>query len=243
MLHLKFALNLEHLADEMIEQISSCWSNPFESPLVIFPDSKLEQWFQLRWIKKKGVLANFNKRSIDKFLFDILVGDDKRKKKLSSEMLANVIMADLLGKNGNYESLDKTGQIAKYLTTADGKLDAGRLYDFASKLAGLFMEYEISRPSQYLLGADGKMAEGILECWSQELLQNNKPLKDFFVKKTKDGKFEPVDNEPWERALYSSIFHNVKGENGKSLLTRVFEESDSEPDPEKKVKYLTLPCL
>ncbi|MBR3071324.1 exodeoxyribonuclease V subunit gamma [Fibrobacter sp.] len=243
MLHLKFALNLEHLADEMIEQISSCWSNPFESPLVIFPDSKLEQWFQLRWVKKKGVLANFNKRSIDKFLFDILVGDDKRKKKLSSEMLANVIMADLLGKDGDYGSLDKTGQIAKYLTTADGKLDAGRLYDFANKLAGLFLEYEISRPSQYLLGSDGKMAEGILDCWSQELLRKGEPLKDFFVKKTKKGKFEPVDNEPWERALYSSIFHNADGANGKSLLTRVFEEADSEPDPEKKVKYLTLPFL
>ena len=242
MLHLKFALNLEHLADEMIEQISSCWKNPFESPLVIFPDSKLEQWFQLRWIKKKGVLANFNKRSIDKFLFDILVGDDKRKKKLSSEMLANVIMAELLNKNGNYDSLDKTGQIAKYLTATDGKIDAGRLYDFANKLAGLFLEYEISRPSKYLLGPNGKMAEGILDCWSQDLLQNGKSLKDFFVKKTGD-KFKPLDNEPWERALYSSIFHNADSAGGKSLLTRVFEAADSEPDSAKKVKYLTLPFL
>ena len=249
MLHLKFALNLEHLADEMIEKISEKWKNPFECPLVIFPDSKLEQWFQLRWIKKNSVLANFNKRSIDKFLLDILVGDDKRKKKLSSEMLANVIMADLLNKDGNYESLDKTGQIAKYLkpmnSTTDGsttkdKVDAGRLYDLANKLAGLFLEYEISRPSQYLLGPDGKMAEGILDCWSQDLLQEGKTLKDFFVKKTKNGKFEPLENESWERALYSSVFHNA---NGNSLLTRVFEEADNEPDVDKKVKYLTLPFL
>ena len=243
MLHLKFALNLEHLADEMIEEISKNWKNPFESPLVIFPDSKLEQWFQLRWIKKNGVLANFNKRSIDKFLFDILVGDDRRKKKLSSEMLANVIMAYLLGRTEdnerNYEVIDKTGQVAKYLTT-DGEPDAGRLYDFANKLAGLFLEYEIARPNQYLLGPDGKVAEGVLDCWSEDLLKNGKTLKNFFVKKTKNGEFESVDNESWERELYSKIFHNA---NGKSLLTSVFEFADSEPDPEKKVKYLTLPFL
>ena len=66
MLHLKFALNLEHLADEMIEKISEKWKNPFECPLVIFPDSKLEQWFRLRWVQKKGVLANLNKSSASK---------------------------------------------------------------------------------------------------------------------------------------------------------------------------------
>ena len=73
MLHLKFALNLENLADQMIDEISSVWKNPFEAPVVIFPDPKLEQWFRLRWMKKKGVLANLNKSTIDRFLFDILV--------------------------------------------------------------------------------------------------------------------------------------------------------------------------
>ena len=73
MLHLKFALNLESLADEMIEAVSAKWTSPFEAPVVIFPDPKLEQWFRLRWMKKKGVLANLNKSTIDRFLFDILV--------------------------------------------------------------------------------------------------------------------------------------------------------------------------
>ena len=75
MLHLKFALNLENLANEMIEEISSVWNNPFEAPVVIFPDFKLEQWFRLKWMKKNGVLANLNKCYIDKFLFCILSAD------------------------------------------------------------------------------------------------------------------------------------------------------------------------
>ena len=243
MLHLKFALNLENLADKMIEEISSVWKNPFEAPVVIFPDPKLEQWFRLRWMKKKGVLANLNKSTIDKFLFDILVGDNRKLKKLTSEMLANVIMAYLLGKddgeNPNYKTLDP--KVAEYLTkqekggSEERVLDEARLYDFANKLAGLFLEYEISRPQNFL------QAEGILDYWSEELLREPGELKNFFVKKTRDGKsVVPVDNESWEKTLYSKIFHNV---NGKSLLTRVFDKADSEPDEDKKVKYLTLPFL
>ena len=244
MLHLKFALNLETLADEMIEAISSVWTNPFESPVVIFPDPKLEQWFRLRWMKKKGVLANLNKSTIDRFLFDILVGDNRKLKKLSSEMLANVIMAYLLGKEDgttpNYETLDSN--VAKYLTKMDGEkktLDEVRLFDFSNKLAGLFLEYETSRPKDFLQNDEGNVAKGILDYWSEEQLKTPEGLKDFFVKKTAAGAFEPVNNESWERSLYSKIFHNV---NGKSLLTRVFEKADSESDP-KKVTYLTLPFL
>ena len=136
MLHLKFALNLETLADEMIEAISSVWTNPFESPVVIFPDPKLEQWFRLRWMKKKGVLANLNKSTIDRFLFDILVGDNRKLKKLSSEMLANVIMAYLLGKEDgttpNYETLDSN--VAKYLTKMDGEKRRLTKFDFLISL-------------------------------------------------------------------------------------------------------------
>lgn len=243
MLHLKFALNLEHLADEMIEAISKEWKDPFNAPVVIFPDPKLEQWFRLRWMKKKGVLANLNKSTIDRFLFDILVGKDSRLQKLSSEMLSNVVMAYLLHRDENgkysYESIDESGQVAKFLTSG-GKLDAGRLFDFASRLAGLFLEYETSRPNQYVLGADGKVAKGILDCWSEDLLKSGGSLKDFFVKRTKNEKFEPVENEAWERILYSKIFHNV---DAKSLLTQVFENADSESEPENRVKYLTLPFL
>ena len=247
MLHLKFALNLEHLADKMIGEISSVWNNPFEAPVVIFPDPKLEQWFRLRWMKKKGVLANLNKSTIDRFLFQILVGDDCKLKKLSSEMLANVIMAYLLGKddgeNPNYMTLDS--KVAEYLTkkeqagSEERVLDEVRLYDFANKLAGLFLEYETSRPQGFL------QAKGILDYWSEDVLRKSGKLDDFFVKKTwdkdaKESKNVPVDNESWEKTLYSKIFHNV---NGDSLLTRVFAKADGEADENNKVKYLTLPFL
>lgn len=231
-LTLRFALNLENLADEMIEKISSVWKSPFDAPIVIFPDAKLEQWFRLRWLEKKGTLANFNKTSVDRFLFDILVGENDKLKKLSSDMLRNVIISYLSSKNTdgkyNYETLTPNGDLKKYLET-DGKINAKRLFDLANTLSALFLEYEISRPSGFISNE-----KGILDCWKE----NN--LSDFFVKKNKSGKFESVKNEDWERELYSKIFHNI---NGKSLLTSVFEKAAENNEIPANTRFLTLPFL
>ncbi len=230
MLHLKFALNLEHLADEMIEEISSVWKNPFEAPVVIFPDPKLEQWFRLRWVKKKGVLANLNKSTIDRFLFDILVGKDDSKKKLSSDMLANVIISYLQQESDGKRNYELLGESVKSYLENDGELDENRLFDFANVMAGLFLEYETSRPSGFIADSEtNESAKGILNCWEQG------SLKDFFITRDKTA----AANESWQRKLYSSLFH--AGDGDKSLLTRVFDKYAEKNG--REITYLTLPYL
>ena len=227
MLHLKFALNLENLADQMIDEISSVWKNPFEAPVVIFPDPKLEQWFRLRWMKKKGVLANLNKSTIDRFLFDILVGDDDSKKKLTAEMLTNVILA-YLEKDDNYKTLCNEGddEVSRYLEV-DGKLDYNHLFDFASKMASLFLDYETSRPKGFVGGK-----EGFLDKWKQGVSEKD----GLFFTETK----ESLElREKWQRKLYSAIFH--RHGNEKSLLEHVFEEETGRTDENKE--YDTIPFL
>lgn len=254
MLHLKFALNLEHLADEMIEEISSAWNNPFESPVVIFPDPKLEQWFRLRWMKKKGVLANLNKSTIDRFLFDILVGDgivtddqDKkiRRHKLTADMLRNVILAYLMKKDSdgkyNYELLD--AEVTRYLNVEykkeDGsigcKLDENHLFDFASKMASLFLEYETSRPKGF---AD--KAVGLLDKWAQGTGEDSLFFADSI--QNAERKESIGKREKWQRKLYSAIFHEPrKGED--SLLTKVFHAISADRKENVELEYLTIPFL
>jgi len=227
MLHLKFALNLENLADQMIDEISSVWKNPFEAPVVIFPDPKLEQWFRLRWMKKKGVLANLNKSTIDRFLFDILVGKDDSKKKLTAEMLTNVILA-YLEKDDNYKTLCNEGddEVSRYLEV-DGKLDYNHLFDLASKMASLFLDYETSRPKGFVGGK-----EGFLDKWKQGVSEKD----GLFFTETK----ESLElREKWQRKLYSAIFH--RHGNEKSLLEHVFEEETGRTDENKE--YDTIPFL
>ena len=239
MLHLKFALNLEHLADEMIDEITEHWKDPFKAPVVIFPDSKLEQWFRLRWVKKNGVLANLNKSTIDRFLFDILVGDDESKSKLTAEMLTNVILAYLRKENDgvpNYKTLDD--EVTRYLMVdrVDEKgnlqkvLDENRLFDFANKMASLFLDYETSRPKGFARNSKGE-APGILEKWKMG------DLKPFFAESNKDV----AGREKWQQKLYSAVFH---GEN--SLLNEMFKNENIRKglDQENRgVTYLTIPYL
>ena len=254
MLHLKFALNLEHLADEMIDAISKEWKNPFNAPIVIFPDPKLEQWFRLRWMKKKGVLANLNKSTIDRFLFDILVGDGistnksgekVRRHKLTADMLRNVILAYLMKKGSdgkyNYELLD--AEVTRYLNVEykeeDGsvgyRLDENHLFDFASKMASLFLEYETSRPKNF---ADKTV--GLLNKWAQGTGEDSL----FFAESIHDAerKKTVANREKWQRRLYSAIFHEPrKGEA--SLLTKVFHAISADRKEEIGLEYLTIPYL
>lgn len=245
MLHLKFALNLEHLADEMIDAVADAWNTPFEAPIVIFPDPKLEQWFRLRWMKRKGTLVNLNKSTIDRFLFDILVGNNNSRKKLTADMLRNVILAHLMKKGSddkcNYELLD--AEVTRYLQVEykekDGsvsyKLDENHLFDFASKMASLFLEYETSRPKNF---ADKNV--GLLDKWAQGAGEDSL----FFAESICDAeRKKTVENrEKWQRKLYSAIFHEPsKGED--SLLTKVFHAISADKKESVGLEYLTIPYL
>ncbi|MCQ2120482.1 MAG: exodeoxyribonuclease V subunit gamma [Fibrobacter sp.] len=236
MLHLKFALNLEKLADEMMDSVQKAWKNPFVAPIIVFPDPKLEQWFRLRWVQKKGSLANFNSMMIDRFLMEILVGDDISKQKLNSDVLQSVILAYLYEKNEqgepNYKSLGD--EVIRYLDV-DGKLDENHIFDLSMKMASMFLEYETSRPAGFVLTQGSKCDEngralGILDCWKQG------NLKDFF-----DG----GPREKWQRELYSKIFHQIDGRP--SLLSGVFEAMNARKNAEMEgpinVNYLTIPFL
>ena len=146
------------LADKMIEKITECWKSPFNSPAVIFTDPKTEQWFKLRWLRNpavgKGILMNLKTLRIQQFLFDLITpktSDFQNVQRLSVELLRDVIISKLTSKTGGnyyFESLDNS-DVTNYLTnkTARGfEINPVHLYDFAQKLASLFMEYEDTRP-------------------------------------------------------------------------------------------------
>ena len=245
MLHLKFALNLEHLADEMMEKMKESWNDPFNSPVVIFPDPKLEQWFRLRWMKKYGVLANLNKSTIDRFLFDILVGNNSKRQKLTADMLRNVILAYLMKKDSdgkyNYELLD--AEVSRYLNVEykkeDGsigyKLDENHLFDFASKMASLFLEYETSRPKGFV-----SKDVGLLDKWAQGTGENSLFFAEGIHDTNRKGSVEK--REKWQRKLYSAIFHQPS-EGEDSLLTKVFRAISADKQENVELEYLTIPFL
>lgn len=194
MLNVITAVSLETLAEKLIDDLCAVWKNPFDAPVVIFPDSKIEQWFRLEWLKKNKVLANLNSKRLDRFLFDLLAGNEKSTMLLTSATLRNIIISYLTQKNGdsyNYELLDPT---VKNYVEDDGKLNEFKLFDFALTLANIFKEYEISRPSDFIQNKLEKPLPGLIETWKNE--------KDFFH--ASDG--HKNEKEDWQRKLYSEIF-------------------------------------
>ncbi|MBR5412157.1 MAG: exodeoxyribonuclease V subunit gamma [Fibrobacter sp.] len=226
MLHLNFALNLKNLADEMIDEISRCWKNPFEAPVVIFPDPKLEQWFRLRWVQKKGVVANLEITTIDKFLFRTLSHGNASKQKISADILRNVLIAYLKG-DALLQDVKNLKEIQSYLASETGEMDDAKLFDFANTLAGLFLEYETSRPGDFISPLQSDHYEGLLAYWKQG------ELRDFFS--TKD---RPAPKEKWQRFIYAKLFHN---DGNDSLLTRTFKATVARSG--HKTEFLTLPYL
>ena len=226
MLHLKFALNLENLADEMIDALGKLWTNPFDSPIVIFPDPKIEQWFRLRYIAKCGVLANLEIVTLDKFLFKYLTQGDASKQKLTADILCNVLIAYLNeAYSGKAASIPK--EIRNYLYKKSGEIDESKLFDFARTLAGLFLEYETSRPGGFISPLQNKHHEGLLAYWKQGA------LRDFFSEENR-----PLPKEKWQREIYARLFHNTEG---KSLLTQVFEATCKRTGC--NTAFLTIPYL
>ena len=216
-LNLEFALNYEHLADTMIQTIQAVWRSPLDPPTVIFSDRHLEQWFRLRWIAKCGVLANLRTRFLENFIFEILAGDDRDKKikRLSSDILRNAMMAWLT-------ETDETCQKLRYLTLSprvahyieNGEKDDGgkgginenRLFDFATIMSGLFLEYETTRPRPGEFNS--KQQNGLLDCWKREKYTH------FFTTDESDD----APDEDWQFKLYSAMFYG--DDSQKAMIDR-----------------------
>lgn len=228
MLHLNFGLNFEALADDLIDRLKAEWTDPFDPPVIIFPDLALEHWFKLKWMSKESVLANLNTKSVlanlntkflDKFLFESLAGKPDKAhpkfKRLSGEQLRNMIIAWLQMTDSDHTPnwLTLSDEVTNYIQTGDLP-DETRLFDFATQMAKLFMDYETSRPGAF------KTKEGFIQTWRN---QDNV----YFFKRADQSR------ENWQRKLYQVLF---VGED--SVLAHINREIES-----LNARYITLPQL
>ena len=216
MLNIYTDVSLESLADNMIDKIKEAWKNPFEAPIVIFPDSKLAQWFKFRWLEKNNALANLNVKKLDAFIFKIIVDENEDYKLLTQDILRNLIIA-YLEKKFEESSNEKTFYEIKEYLYDDEELNFARLFDFAEMLSSIFLEYEYSRVG------DLSNNNGIIDSWI-----NN---KDFFEPDSENAKIK----EEWQKKIYFDIF-SVNG-----YLRQANEKLKS--DNEIFGNYITLPQL
>lgn len=146
MKHITASLDLNLLAEKMIAEIKKQWVSPLLPPVVVFSDSKLEQWFKLRWISEKNsVLLNLKTTRLDEFLFDLY--KDCGDKMLSSQLVRDVLIKKL--SDSAYINSLGSKEVYDYLFVKnEKKINSVHLYDFATQMASLFTEYETTRPEK-----------------------------------------------------------------------------------------------
>lgn len=146
MKHITASLDLNLLAEKMIDEIRAQWVSPLLPPVVVFSDSKVEQWFKLRWISEKNsVLLNLKTTRLDEFLFDLY-------KDSGDKMLFSLLVRDVLIKklsDASYINSLGSKEVFDYLFDKnEKKINSVHLYDFATQMASLFNEYETTRPEK-----------------------------------------------------------------------------------------------
>ncbi len=146
MKHITASLDLNLLAEKMIDEIRAQWVSPLLPPVVVFSDSKVEQWFKLRWISEKNsVLLNLKTTRLDEFLFDLYKDSDD--KMLSSQLVRDLLIKKL--SDASYINSLRTPEVCDYLFDKnEKKINSVHLYDFATQMASLFNEYETTRPEK-----------------------------------------------------------------------------------------------
>lgn len=230
MKHITASLDLNLLAKKMIAEIKAKWVSPLLPPVVVFSDSKVEQWFKLRWISEKNaVLLNFKTVRLEEFLFGLLKtsGDSACDKMLSSQLARDVLIKKL--SDASYiKSLDSK-DVSDYLfdKNEDGqKINSVNLYDFATQMASLFTEYETTRPEKLqniLLKSkwQKKLYDDIFENGNGINLSEKKYLSLLQLKNKNQGKMK------WnpEQAVFLFGFSGI-GQLYRNLLSDFSEKNN-----------------
>lgn len=233
MLNIIYSLKLEELITAFEKKVFDVkiWNDPFNPPLVIFSDSKIEQWIKLHAISQKNdsILMNMHTDKLEGFLFRTLAGgipnqEDSKiwYEKLNTELLQTLIINKLISKtddNGTLYYKDLEGKdsdtISTYIENPKDKIiNQNNLYSFAKSLTKIFTEYIDSRNDDFENGIHSK--------WNAE--------ESFFHFDDDENNAQFKKMEVWQRKLYKSIL-------GDNPLTIKSEESDYD------IQYVTLAQL
>lgn len=195
MLNIYHSIKYDLLIKNFTEHLLETWTVPFNPPLIIFADSKIEQWFKLNVISKNKdvpVLMNLHTESLEHYLFKLLIkGIQKSQndyKKLSPELLKSIIL-NKLEKDKYYQTLSP--KIESYIQNSDESINQNNLYSIAKNISNMFTQYMDSRNDHF--------EKGIHEKWIHD--------ESFFTNN---------DEENWQRKLYTDLFssneYSVKNE-------------------------------
>jgi exonuclease V gamma subunit len=207
-LHQYFSNDVETLGQEFLEKLDAAWGDPLRPPALLVPNRYVEKWLKLFVSRKQGALVGLRGEFIEKFLWRMLVeGADAGKNAtlIDGPLLCQVLLhvMERVEKDGGPPGLFALRNYLLAEGHASGRVK--RRIGLATRLSGLFLEYEYSRPDLYD-ARNVRRFEGILSAW---------PDRDYFAEKNA----EALSMETWQRQLYKTAMEVIRARFGPGYVT------------------------
>jgi len=130
---------INEIANEVIDGLKKV-DNPFESPILVFHNTKIAQWFKTYYLKEhEEVMMNVRFMTLSVFL-NGLINPKEEHKIVSRPEVRDYIVKVLLSKCA-FDAANPE-KPTNYIYKADGSVNGINLYEFADRLSSLFMNYE-----------------------------------------------------------------------------------------------------
>ena len=130
------------IADDVISGILSTeCRDPFSNVKVVCHNSRVLQWFKSYFLKKRSeVLMNVEFETLSVFLNGI-INPRAEYTILDKNRLRDYIIREMMTP-GKYAADPEKNRETDYIFNADGSVNGANLFEFADKLAALFLDYE-----------------------------------------------------------------------------------------------------
>ena len=129
--------SLNDIADEIVSSLFTHGSDPFDTPVLVFHNQRIAQWFRAYYLKNNdGVLMNVQFTTLPVFINDI-VNPNRMHTVLEKPLLRQYVMKALLSWDPALRPVEFS------YVWPDGTIDGRHLSEFSDRLAGQFLDYEL----------------------------------------------------------------------------------------------------
>jgi len=201
-IHLHLSNNPARLAEVFHTAFSSAWTDPMQPPTLIVPNRHIDKWLKLQLSRAHGTVLGVSGTFMERFLWETLVRTTGAQ---VQEIDGPLMEETLLSIMDDAACMAEPGlePLGRYLRTNDeGPGRVARRIGLAARLAGLFLEYEYSRPDLYDNEGERRF-RGIRTSW---------PSRDYFGGRGSDM-------EAWQRRLYGVALERIARCMGPSWKT------------------------
>lgn len=204
--------NINEIAETIISELKSVKS-PFLQVSVVCHNTKVAQWFKAYYLKHNGeVMMNVKFITLSVFINDIVNPNREFKIMGREQFRAYIIKALTDSSLYSYDASNPVNPI-NYIFRSSGKLNGMNLYEFADRLATLFINYECDLEIDDITGWEKDLYDKVIDLAEKDKYTTTKVLWEKSTEKKAPENPVYIINNSYISNLFTKIIEKECGEN------------------------------